>query len=158
MQGFSHFTVSEIEMWLNQSNLTDGLFLLENVLLYPTISGPLEARKYCVIVFISIISLAFPFILERWRRDGWWVGLWTGEGKAELGGWLESVREGFWGLSGLLLDYLLLYDHRVLGHHAVAIFGKYLACISHVGMVTTSWWAHGIFLKISGRDTEKFKH
>ena len=105
MQGFSHFTVSKIEMWLNQSNLTDGLFLLENVLLYPTISAPLEARKYGIIIFISIISLAFPFILEWWRRDGWWVGLWTGEVRAELGGWLESVREkDFW----VLVDYSLI--------------------------------------------------
>lgn len=36
-----------------KSNLPDGLFLLENVLIYPIISGLLESRKYGVIIFSS---------------------------------------------------------------------------------------------------------
>lgn len=60
--GFSHCAVSEMDVTY-RSNLTDGLFLVENVLLYPAISGLSESREYGVIIFISIISLFDPFIL-----------------------------------------------------------------------------------------------
>lgn len=44
--------------------MTGGLFLLENVLIYSTIGGLLESRGYGVIIFVSIISPAFPLLLE----------------------------------------------------------------------------------------------
>lgn len=59
--------------------MTGGLFLLENVLIYSTISGLLESREYGVIIFIRIISPAFALS-------------WSGRGELQ-GGEGSSLRK-----------------------------------------------------------------
>ena len=48
-----------------------------------TFTYTLESRKYATIIFISIISLGFPFTLGCWRENGV-GGLSSGLEKEEL--------------------------------------------------------------------------